>query len=125
MTVSFPFQQQFTWRKLGYLLFSDSLAYREVLEQNPQWNVTELPPLGAQLRVRQTAQSTNTLTQGDFIFGEPLDDNNLEIFPFTTNESYVKALVKYSSSAVANREAINGYALDSEVTTLGGKTVIR
>jgi len=46
MTVSFPFQQQHTWRKLGYLYFTDSLDYRQVLEENPQWKVTELPPWG-------------------------------------------------------------------------------
>jgi hypothetical protein len=31
MTISVPFQQAFTWRKLGYLYFEDSLSYREVL----------------------------------------------------------------------------------------------
>jgi len=120
MTVSFPFQQQFTWRKLGYLLYSDSLSYREILEQNPQWDVTELPPLGAQLRVRNGSGSSNTLSQGSFIFGEPLNGNNLDIFPFDSEESYVKALIKYSPSAVKNREAVNGYTLDSEYTTVGG-----
>jgi hypothetical protein len=114
MTVSLPFQPQFTWRKLGYLFYTDSLDYREVLEQNPQWNVTELPPLGAQLRINGGARF-NSLSQGNFIFGLPLDDNQRDIFPFSTEESYAKALVRYSTSAVKNRDVINGYSLDSQL----------
>ena len=55
MTISVTFQQQDTWRKLGYLYFTNSLDYRTVLEENPQWKVTELPPIGAQLRITPTA----------------------------------------------------------------------
>jgi hypothetical protein len=120
MTVSIPFQQQTTFRKLGYMYFTDSLSYREVLEQNPQWTVTELPPVGAQLRIRGTSDSTGGLVQGDFLFGPAANGLNIDIYPYETEESYVKALVKYSPSAVANREKINGYAMDSEVTTVGG-----
>lgn len=120
MTVSLPFQQQFTWRKLGYLFFSDSLDYREVLEQNPQWKVTELPPLGAQLRITSGEMTSNGLSQGNFIFGNPLNGNNLTIYPFDTQKEYVEALVKYSPSAVSQREVINGYTMDSTVISTGG-----
>lgn len=115
MSVSFPFQPQHTWRKLGYLLFTDSLNYREVINQNPQWNVTQLPPIGAQLRVTNTAVSGNGLVQGNFIFGTPLSGNDFDIFPFITEEDYIAALVKYSPSSVTNREEVNGYALDSVI----------
>jgi len=72
MSVSFPFQQQFTWRKLGFLYFTNSLSYREVLEENPQWKVTELPPVGAQIRLSNVSpQSTpGGITQGSFILGQ-------------------------------------------------------
>jgi hypothetical protein len=120
MTVSVPFQQQFTWRKLGYLFFTDSLSYREVLEQNPQWKVTELPPIGAQIRVSAAQNEISGLVQGNFIFGNPLADSKFEIYPFDTIEDYTKALIKYSPSAVAQRDKINGYSIDSEVTTQGG-----
>jgi hypothetical protein len=54
------------------------------------------------------------------LFGPAANGLNIDIYPYETEESYVKALVKYSPSAVANREKINGYAMDSEVTTVGG-----
>lgn len=120
MTVSIPFEQQFTWRKLGYLFFSDSLSYREVLEQNPEWNVTELPPLGAQIRIRENIQNRNGLVQGNFIFGPQTEVGERDFFPFSNEETYVKSLIKYSPSAVSQRERINGYAIDSEFTTIGG-----
>lgn len=120
MTVSVPFQQQFTWRKLGYLFFSDSLSYREVLNQNPQWKVTELPPLGAQLRIRSNPANTRGLTQGDFLFGVSLTANSFDFYPFATKEEYVKALIQYSPSAVADREVVNGYAMDTPTIVFGG-----
>jgi hypothetical protein len=119
MTTSLPFQQQFTWRKLGYLFFADSLAYREVLEQNPQWRVNELPPLGVQLRIGSNGNPTSGLSQGGFVFGLP-SSNTSDIFPFDTEKEYVQALVKYSAVAVTNRDQINGWSLDSEVITRGG-----
>jgi hypothetical protein len=119
MTVSIPFQQQFTWRKLGYLFFTDSLAYRDILEQNPQWRVNELPPLGAQLRIASQGSATTGLSQGGFVFGLP-DGSISQFFPFESEESYIVSLVKYTPEAVYNREKINGYTLDSDVTTVGG-----
>ena len=120
MTVSLPFQQQFTFRKLGFLFFTDSLSYREVLEQNPQWRVTELPPLGAQLRISSSQAGVSTgLRQGGFVFGLPAADT-ADIFPFGTQKSYVEALVRYSPSAIKDRVVVNGYTLDSEIVTTGG-----
>jgi hypothetical protein len=53
--ITVPFQPQFEWRRLGYLFYTDSLKYRDVLDANPQWNVMELPPLGAQIEVQPTS----------------------------------------------------------------------
>ena len=116
MTVSLPFQNQFSWRKLGYLFFTDSLAYREVLEQNPQWRVNELPPLGAQLRISPKSNITNGLTQGGFVFGLPEPDI-ANVFPFSSELGYVEALVQYSLPAVLDRDRINGFSIDSAAVT--------
>lgn len=111
--ISFPFQQQFTWRKLGYLYFTDSMAYRTVLEENPQWNVTELPPLGAQIRLTATQGDRGGLSQGSFLFGQGTGAVQDIIYPYDTEKEYVEALVRYSSGAVTNRQAINGLTADS------------
>jgi hypothetical protein len=116
MTVSVPFQQQDTWRKLGYLYFTNSLDYREVLEQNPQWKVTELPPLGAQLRISPSATTAGTpggLTQGSFIFGLSTGEASANIFPYDTQEAYTVALNRYTLQGVIDREEINGITFDS------------
>ena len=122
MTVSFPFQQQFTWRKLGYLYFTNSLDYRQVLEQNPQWKVTELPPLGAQIRLSASANTTGTpggLSQGSFVFGLPTGQQQASIFPYETQETYNAALNRYTLQGVIDREEINGITFDSTQAITG------
>jgi hypothetical protein len=121
MAVSFPFQQQHTWRKLGYLYFTDSLSYRDVLEENPQWKVTELPPIGAQIRLSPVAQQQTPggLSQGSFLFGLPPGQTYSTIYPFDTTEEYNKALNKYTLQGVIDREEINGITFDSIQATTG------
>lgn len=122
MTVSFPFQPQHTFRKLGYLYFTNSLDYRQVLEQNPQWKVTELPPLGAQIRLEPTEDSTGTpggLTQGSFIFSLPSGQEQANIYPYDTEESYTFALNRYTLQGVIDREEINGITFDSTQAITG------
>jgi phage baseplate assembly protein gpV len=122
MTVSVPFQQQFTFRKLGYLYYTDSLSYREVLEQNPQWKVTELPPIGAQIRIGANGKSgavPGGLTQGSFIFGLPSGQQRNAIFPFDTEEEYTKALNRYTVQGVVDRDKLNGLSLDSTASVTG------
>jgi hypothetical protein len=124
MTVSLPFQQEYTWRKLGYLYFTDSLNYREVLAQNPQWKVTELPPIGAQLHISPSENSGGTpggLTQGSFIFGLPNGEAELEIFPFDTQEEYETSLHRYTLQGVVERESINGLTFDSSQAVTGNQ----
>ena len=122
MTVSVPWQQQHTWRKLGYLYFTNSLEYRQVLEENPQWKATELPPIGAQLRLSPAANTSGTpggLTQGSFIFGLPTGENAAEIFPYDTEASYTQALNRYTLQGVVERESINGITFDSTQAITG------
>jgi len=122
MTVSVPFQQQFTYRKLGYLYFTNSLEYRQVLEENPQWKVTELPPIGAQLRISPAANTSGTpggLTQGSFIFGLPSGEAAANVFPYETQESYITALNRYTLQGVIDRENLNGITLDSTQAITG------
>ena len=124
MTVSFPYQQQFTWRKLGYLFFSDSLSYREVLEQNPQWKVTELPPVGAQLRVSSSSSTAGTpggLTQGSFIFGLSAGQESANIYPYDTERDYTTALNHYTLQGVIDREKLNGITFDSTQAITGNQ----
>ncbi len=116
--ISLPFQQQFTWRKLGYLFYTDSLQYRAVLEENPQWNVTELPPLGAQLRL-PSPQSSNGLKQSSFLFNLPQGQQADAIFPFETQEAYEIALSKYTVAGVVLRDSVNGYSFDDLASVTG------
>lgn len=113
MTVSLPFQQQFTWRKLGYLFFQDSLEYRAVLEQNPQWQMDKLPPIGAQLIITGSSEVAGGLSQGNFIFGLPTGSESDKIFPYDTDEQYTAALNRYTLQGVVERETLNGISFDS------------
>ena len=121
MTVSFPFQQQFTWRKLGYLYFTNSLDYRTVLEENPQWKVTELPPVGAQIRLTPVSSNASPggLTQGYFLFGLPTAGESKDIFPYETKELYNLALNRYTIQGVIDREELNGITFDSTQAITG------
>jgi hypothetical protein len=120
MTVSIPFDQSYTWRKLGFLYFTDSLSYREVLDQNPQWEVTELPPVGAQLRISSSAaQASNSLSKGGFVFDGT--DNPVQefIFPYDTLSDYVASLVRYPQAALENVNQINGIAYNDTAAITG------
>jgi phage baseplate assembly protein gpV len=126
MAVSFPFQQESTWRKLGYIYYTDSLAYRAVLEQNPQWKVTELPPIGAQIRVDSSGKSGGVvggLSQGSFIFGLPSGEQKDLIFPFETDKDYTQALNRYTVQGVVDRNTLNGITLDDPLAIRGTSQV--
>lgn len=122
MSVSIPFQPEHTWRKLGYLYYTDSLDYREVLKQNAQWKVTELPPIGAQLTISPSTNGGGTpggLTQGSFIFGLTANESSLDIFPFDTEKEYTNALDRYTLQGVVERETLNGLSFDSAQAITG------
>ena len=113
---SFAFQQSLTWRTLGYLFFTNSLSYREVLEQNPQWSVTELPPVGAQMVLNGTeaggavggiaGTSLMPSQQGD-------QSGDADYFPFNTPAAYTEAVNRYNLYGVVFRDSLNGYSADS------------
>jgi len=108
-----PFQPQYTWRKLGYLAYTDSLAYREVLDQNPQWDVVTLPPLGAQISIDQTAQnSRGGLLQSAFVYGLPPATVTDAIYPFENSETYFDSLNRYTVAGVIDRARFNGFDQD-------------
>ena len=111
--ISTPFQPQYTWRKLWYTFFTDSLKYREVLNENPQWNVTELPPVGAQLRISSPSSQTGGLIGSSFMFGLASGNASEVIEPYNSISEYTVALGRYSVGTLQNREAINGYTSDS------------
>jgi len=119
MTVSIPFQQQYTFRKLGYLYFDNSLSYRQVIEENSQFAVTELPPIGAEIRISGSQGSSSSLLQGDFIFGLPAGDQLDRIYPYSTELEYTRALNRYSLQSVVLRDQLNGVNLDSEPALTG------
>lgn len=124
MTVSVPFQPGFTWRKLGYLYFTNSLDYREVLKQNPQWKVTEKPPLGAQLRISPpyTGNGSYGTSQGDFIFNSTETATSSDIFPYDTETDYYDSLYRYTLQGVVDRESINGITFDSDQAVTGNQS---
>lgn len=108
-----PFQPQYTWRKLGYLAYTDSLAYREILDQNPQWDVVTLPPIGAQIVVNVKNTRSASLLQSAFVFGGPSGDVSDQIFPYNSQLDYFQSLNRYTVQGVTNRDSINGYSFDS------------
>lgn len=109
-TLSRPFEQGDTWRKLGYLYFTDSLSYREVLDQNPSWTVTQLPPVGAQLQITPSAAGGGE--QATFLFGEDAVSTQEVIFPFSTVDQYTEALDRYPLASISNKNQINGWSQD-------------
>lgn len=114
-----PFQPQYTWRKLGYLAYTDSLSYREVLEQNPQWDVVTLPPIGAQISLDLSQGASNSLLQSAFVFGLPSGDVSDEIFPYDSTEEYFLSLSRYTVLGVTNRDRNNGYSFDDYAAKTG------
>ena len=117
--ITVPFQQQFTWRKLGYLYYTNSLDYRVVLEQKPQWTVTELPPLGATLSLPSAQNTTGGLVQSSFVYGLPQNAAADEIFPFDTEDNYIASLERYTVTGVQYRVTINGLTMDSDEAIYG------
>jgi len=118
--ITTPFQPQFDWRRLGYLFYTDSLKYREVLDANPQWNVTELPPLGAQIQVSSTVDpSSGGLSQSSFVFGLTANDETDLIYPYDSKSEYTEALNRYTLYSVFFKDSINGYTADSQAAVTG------
>jgi hypothetical protein len=92
-----------------------------VLEQNPQWTVTELPPIGAQLLISGQNGGAGGLSQGNFIFGAVNVSTYDDTFPYETEASYNVALDRYTVQGVVERDTINGITLDSAQAITGSQ----
>ena len=113
------FQPGHTWRKLGFALYSDSLAYREVLEDNPQWEVLTHPPLGAAIKSRRSPGSSVGLSQQSLTI-TPIQNSSSDVyFPFESELDYLTATFKYSPSALRDVERNNGWSANSVVSDVG------
>jgi hypothetical protein len=118
--ITVPFQPQFEWRRLGYLFYTDSLKYRDVLDANPQWNVMELPPLGAQIEVQPTSDpGSGGLSQSSFVFGLTANDEEDLLYPYNSKTEYREALDRYTLYSVFFQDSLNGYSADSSAALTG------
>jgi hypothetical protein len=93
------------------------------LDENPQWNVTELPPLGAQLSLQTELNGMTGGVQGStFVFGLTAGDESDVIFPYNTTQEYQAALDRYSLYSVFFQDSLNGYSADSDAAITGKQT---
>jgi hypothetical protein len=110
---SVVFQPGITWAKLGYALYSNSLAYRKVLDQNPKWSVTETPPLGSVI-LADYPDSPGMTNQVVPAIGGSSGSVSEEYFPFDNKLRYFESLYRYNTAALEEVERYNGWSLDSE-----------
>lgn len=116
---TFVFQPGMTWRKIGYALYSNSLSYREVLEQNPVWDVTQIPPPGTVLRGSQGGSFLSGASQQPSIYSLQGASQSNNFSPFDSSKEYYEALAQYSSSALRKIQFINGLTSDSKPARTG------
>lgn len=120
MNVSITWNPGDTWRKLGYLNYTNSLDYRAVIEQNPQWNVTEEPPIGTVMILDVNESRLNATTNSSLFFLDVEDESIQEaIFPFDYPQQYEAQAAKYSLYSLINYNELNGYTADTSVATVG------
>jgi hypothetical protein len=113
-----PWQPGFTWRKLGFISYSDSLAYREVIEMNPGWDVTVEPPIGAGIYYEPSSPNAGLLGTNTTFSPSSLQAPE-DIFPFSSVEEYNKALSSYQIGNVLQVDRLNGWSVDSSQARLG------
>lgn len=111
---TFPFIPGLTWRKAGFAFLSSSLAYREVIEANPGWDITAEPPPGSLLNSPET-MVTRGLNQVARSSGLPYSNKDpMSYYPYDSWDEYVKSLVRYPPSALKNVEQCNGWSSTSD-----------
>jgi hypothetical protein len=109
-----------TWRKLGYFYYTNSLDYRSVIEQNPQWDVMTEPPMGAVLSLDvNDSRLNNSLSVSGFFPDVPDEADRELIFPFEYRQQYESQAVKYSLYSLLNYDELNGYTQDTPQATTG------
>jgi len=122
MNVSITWNPGDTWRKLGYLYYTNSLDYRTVIEQNPQWSVTEEPPVGAVMALTVNDQRVTSGMNNSGFFSDTQNNGIQElIFPFDYRSQYDAQAAKYSLYALANYNEVNGYTMDTPEATTGNR----
>jgi hypothetical protein len=120
MNISITWNPGDTWRKLGYLNYTNSLDYRAVIEQNPQWKVTEEPPVGTVLILDVNDARLPASTNSSLFFVDTEDESVQEaIFPFDYPQQYEAQAAKYSLYSLINYNELNGYTADTSVATTG------
>jgi hypothetical protein len=115
---TFPFPAGMDWGKLGFTLYSNSLSYRNVLEQNPQWSVTELPPIGAILKVDDAVES-GRLQGSPLSFGLASELTLNTVYPFDNATEFLNSLARYSPASLSDVEAVNGLTMVSTPAITG------
>lgn len=122
MNISITWNPGDTWRKLGYFYYTNSLQYRSVIEQNPQWSVTEEPPIGTVLVLNVNEARMRAATNNDGFFVNTENAGVLEqIFPFDNLEEYEAQAQKYNLYSLINYNEINGYTMDTPEALTGNR----
>jgi hypothetical protein len=122
MNISITWNPGDTWRKLGYFYYTNSLDFRSVIEQNPQWSVTEEPPVGVVLSLDVNSQRVLSSTNNDGFFVNTENAGVLErIFPFESLEEYEAQASKYNLYSLVNYNEVNGYTMDTPEALTGNR----
>lgn len=106
---TFVFQPGLTWRKAGYAFLSNSLAYRDVIEANPAWDITSSPPPGSVLFQPEPRYAGGTMETG--LMGST--ENPESYYPFNSAEEYSKSFYRYNMQSLLDVERHNGWSLTS------------
>ena len=106
---TFVFQPGLTWRKAGYAFFSDSLAYREVINSNPIWDITSSPPPGSILYEPGSNYGGASMETGLMSSSE----NPESYYPFESASDFNKSFYRYNMQSLLNVERYNGWSLTS------------
>lgn len=120
---TFTFGSGLTWRKSGYAFFSDSLAYRDILDVNPVWDISISPVPGTLLYKPDSASPSagGTLSQGSMatdLFSYS-SENTDYYYPYESPESFDKSLLRYNMVTLANVERYNSWSLTSSPVVTG------
>jgi hypothetical protein len=122
MNISITWNPGDTWRKLGYFYYTNSLDFRSVIEQNPQWSVMEEPPEGAVLSLDVTASRLRASTNNAGFFVNTENAGILEkIFPFVSLAAYEAQAEKYNLYGLINYNEVNGYTQDTVEALTGNR----
>lgn len=114
---NFVLQSGSSWGKLGFVFFSDSTSYREVLEANPFWDITKMPVPGSILKEPDNSGLPSSgLTQSSITVSVDTGQYSADdtYYPYSNAQEYYQALSKYGSYALSHVEEINGVVQTSK-----------